>query len=196
MRAPVAQEDAVGGFNAAGKPRSVHDDGRFEAIAQGSAQVLEPRQVARQLSRSLHILVLGKSGQFRKAEVSELTQARARDGAITDKADDRNAHPKRVEAGGVAVVGIRVEDDIELVIQRQIILPWACGDKFHSFWGNTVTAEDLESIATVAAESCQQKEAGGGNSLKHAGPQGEERFVDFKKVIQATKSDGVILQSG
>ena len=70
------------------------------------------------------------------------------------------------------------------------------GGKLDSVSGDAFTSKQRKNSSARMALGDQHLELSGGNLAKNARPQPQNSVVDFGKTIQATKSDGVICQSG
>ena len=95
------------------------------------------RRVARRLPRrarssansaAMRTYCSGSGGdQFRQAEIHQLAQTGSPHDRLPHQGHDRHAHPKRVQAGRVPVVGNRIQSDVDAVVSTASTAAWAGG---------------------------------------------------------------------
>ena len=64
---------------------------------------------------------VGIGDEIQQVEVKELAQARTADARFAEAGHDGNAHPQSIETGRMAVVGERVESEVDVVVGAQIL---------------------------------------------------------------------------
>ena len=76
---------------------------------------------------------------------------------MAGEADYGHAHPQRIQAGGVAIVGKRVEGDIHSMIPLEVLVAGPGRDKLHAIAFDTSLHEDFERVPAVAAFGAEEE---------------------------------------
>ena len=142
----------------------------------------------------LHVFFARVTDEFRQAEVTEEAESTARDGKFSDEAHQRDAHPKRIEARRVAIIGEGVECDVETVIQFEVSVSWAWNDEFHPVRLNPAAFEKIQHPPAMAAFGAQNQQSRFRNFAKYFCPEIQLGFVDFAKAVQASKGHEAVFR--
>src|SRR4051794_34557710 len=121
------------------------------------------------------------------ADVRENRDAGAGDGDLTGERDDRDAHPESVAGGGAAVVGERIERDVDAIVGGEIIGERLFADEFDAREIDVVLNEELSGALEMAAPAGVNDEAGGGKRFENAHPRIEGLRADFGEVVETAK---------
>ena len=157
LRAPAPPHRAVHSFDLAGESRRIHQRRGFHPCAQAAAQFAKPRQIVAQFCGNLHVLVFRKCHHLRQAKVCQLAVTRTRDCLWSGETDDRHAHPERIEARRVTIVGKGIEGDVEPMIQLEVIPARTRLDEFDAVRSDPRLLQDREGPSLpMAAKTAEQ----------------------------------------
>ena len=98
----------------------IHDWTSSEARAKIAAELREAGVVGGEGDRFVDVVCPIVGDQVREVDVVQQRRTGAGDGCSAGERDDRDAHPQRIDARRVAVVGIGVERDVDRVVQREV----------------------------------------------------------------------------
>src|ERR1051326_5940365 len=113
---------AVGGFEVAGEGCGVEKGGGSQGIAKGGAGGGWGRGILREGGRDVDVIGGGLGDEVGTADGREEAGAHARHVDGAGEGYHRDAHPEGVAGGGGAVVGVRVEGDVDLVVGGEVIV--------------------------------------------------------------------------
>ncbi len=87
--------------------------------------------------------------EFGKSRGGKDAQARAAWRGCGGQGDDGDAHPEGVKRGGDAVVGDRIEADVDLIVELEILRAGKKGSEFDSVFGDFSFAEKVADAELV-----------------------------------------------
>jgi hypothetical protein len=169
--------------------RGVHEDGGFEAGAEGLAEGGEARAIVSEVDGETHVVVGGGGDQFGEVEIAKDAEAAAGDGRGPGKRDEGDAHPESVEAGGVAAVGEGVEDDIDAMIEREVVGARAPFDEFEAIRSDARCGEEIGGALAVLAKAAEEEESGVWDLGEDTRPEAEDGVIDLREIVEAAEGE-------
>src|SRR3954467_14756910 len=97
--------------------------------------------------------------EFREAGVGEKTDTGATDRGPAGERNHRNTHPQRIARRRAAVVGKRVECDIDAEIRAAIVDGVLPADEFQSLAGDAAVSEQLAHVLRVTPRLAVKQES-------------------------------------
>ena len=163
----------VRGLDISCKTRGVHQRRGFHLFAQRGAECGKARHVRGESGGDAHVVVFVVRDQIGKTRGVQQAHADARCVRFSGEGDHRHAHPERLASGRRAVVGVRVERDVEPVVEREMfcVVSLECA-QFDPSWRDAVgfksaqdprarflAAERASMGSVLPVDSCRLRES-------------------------------------
>ena len=143
--------------------------------AAGSRAACPAGADRRQLDGDPHELLGIGGDQFRQAEIHQLAQARSPHDRWPHQGHDRHAHPKRVQAGRVPVVGNGIQSDVDAVVILQVLLPGLAGRRTSRDRGATPSSrQQVQRLLAMRPFAGQDRQPRAIDGLEHPRPELED----------------------
>ena len=147
----------------------------LHTLAQGPTQVTQTGQILSQLDGDPHELFGAGGDQLRQAEIRQLAQTRPPHDRLPHQGHDRYAHPKRVQAGRVPVVGDRIQSDVDVVVIPQVLLPGLVIDEPHSVAANALLCQKVQRVPAMRPFMSQERQPGSIDGIENLLPKSSGR---------------------
>ncbi len=168
--APVPPHRPIERLEAAGKSPRIHQRRSLQAPAQCAPQLRQPHQVAGQLRRQCHKPGRVRGRKFAQAHIVQLAPTRPSHHPRPPLRHHRHAHPQRIQAGRMPVVGKRIQHHVDPPIRPQIIAPSDRHLKFNPLRRNAPPRENIHGPAPMRSAAGQQNQMRAGHLSHHLCP--------------------------
>jgi hypothetical protein len=131
-------------FDITGKASGIHERRALEPRAQLSTKFCKALQIVAERDRGTDECCIRLCGQIGQVKVEKLAVAAAADAGAAHSSHHWHAHPESVKAGGVAIVGDRIQPKIDIVIGAQVFNSGPKLDKIDALCRNVESGETLQ----------------------------------------------------
>ena len=170
----------------AGRPSAASACIRSRRVGPQAAQ---PRQIVGQLRGDAHVLLGVGGDQLRQAKIRQLAQAGPPHDRRPHQGHDRHAHPERIQAGGVAVVGERYPGRCRCRGNTASTAAAAVGDEGHAIGGRRLPRPASPARCRRCDPRRPAASAASIDGLEDPRPELQHRRVDLAEIVQAAKGD-------
>lgn len=182
------------GFESTGEGGGVAERAGAEAFAEVAAGGGETGKIVRGGHGETHVVGGCGGDPLGQAGVREEARADTGDVRRAGEGDHGHAHPEGFAGGGGAVVGERIERDVDAVVEREVV-----GDReFPAVEGETVGCDavggergvQVGGDGGIAEAAGFQEETRGGQGAQNLGPECEDGGREFGEVVKAAEREG------
>src|SRR5262249_529847 len=145
--APAPPHQSIGSFHFAGKARRVTQWRSSHFRSQGAAQIDQPASVLGETNSNFDVAFGVFGNEFVEAYGGEQTGPNASGMAIAPDANDRYTHPQRFAGRRRAIVGKRIERDVDLVIVHEVSSAIADGSDERDPLGRDPALDQASAVA-------------------------------------------------